>query len=108
MPCKRPAAGLPGSREHLSLCSDTQRCLFPPPFPFLRSHIHPALPPAPLPAAPPAVQYGEHRVPHPRAPGGSILLINSAAYYVQKPEHAAKVQPRVVALPEVKVVAQGA
>eukprot|EP00198_Chlamydomonas_reinhardtii_P007556 XP_001696893.1 predicted protein [Chlamydomonas reinhardtii] len=53
-------------------------------------------------------QYGEHRVPHPRAPGGSILLINSAAYYVQKPEHAAKVQPRVVALPEVKVVAQGA
>ncbi|KAG2439313.1 hypothetical protein HXX76_004672 [Chlamydomonas incerta] len=52
-------------------------------------------------------QYGEHRVPHPRAPGG-ILLVNSAVYYATKPEHAAKVQPRVVALPEVKVVAQGA
>ncbi|GIL70949.1 hypothetical protein Vretifemale_1614 [Volvox reticuliferus] len=45
-------------------------------------------------------QYGEHRLAHPRAPGGSILLVNSAVFYVQRPGHQQSAQPRAVALPE--------
>ena len=52
-------------------------------------------------------QYGEHRVPHPRAPSGNILLINSAVYYVQQPEHAVNAQPRAVRLPEAALVPRG-
>ncbi|GLI58537.1 hypothetical protein VaNZ11_000279 [Volvox africanus] len=49
-------------------------------------------------------QYGEHRVPHPRAPGGSILLINSAVFYVHRPGHQMSAQPRAVALPEARLL----
>lgn len=52
--------------------------------------------------------YGEHRVPHARAPGGSILLVNSAVYYVSKGgRDEVEAQPRVVQLPEAVVVGQG-
>ncbi|KAG2437391.1 hypothetical protein HXX76_006043 [Chlamydomonas incerta] len=49
---------------------------------------------------------GEYRVPHPAAPEG-IMLVNAAAFYTSKPGWEAKAQPRAVALPQARVVAQG-
>ncbi|GLI62351.1 hypothetical protein VaNZ11_004968 [Volvox africanus] len=54
---------------------------------------------------------GEYRVPHPAAaqrPGGGILLINAATFYVAaKKGYERRAQPRAVSLPEGRVVAQG-
>ncbi|KAG2487194.1 hypothetical protein HYH03_014171 [Edaphochlamys debaryana] len=50
---------------------------------------------------------GEYRVPHSAAPEG-ILLVNAAVYYAGwKPGWEQRAQPRAVALPEGRVVAQG-
>ncbi|GLC37847.1 hypothetical protein PLESTB_001482600 [Pleodorina starrii] len=49
-------------------------------------------------------QYGIHRVPHARAPGGHILLVNSAVFYAQRPGHARTAQPRAVRLPQVEIL----
>ncbi len=77
-----------------SAITTTPQALHQPPLLWVCGHIHEG--------------YGEHRVPHPRAPGGSILLVNSAVYYVGKGSRdEVEAQPRVVQLPEAVVVGQG-